>query len=94
MTDYTLEPEPLHLGGSLQMKVTRGAESWQFFAFVFAAVVTLALTLIDEIPDYLGWWRLAAKVVAFVVIGYLTLRNVTAGEWLIRVLQAFKEEQR
>jgi hypothetical protein len=31
--------------------VTRGAETWQFFAFVFAAAVTLALALIDEMRD-------------------------------------------
>jgi hypothetical protein len=29
---------------------------------VFAAVVALALVLVDEIRDRLQWWRLAAKV--------------------------------
>ena len=27
----------------------RGAESWQFFAFVFTVVIALAFTLIDEL---------------------------------------------
>ena len=27
----------------------RGAESWQFLAFVFTAVIALAFTLIDEL---------------------------------------------
>jgi hypothetical protein len=49
------------------------------FAFVFAAVVALALALIDEIPDRLQWWRLAAKVGAFGGFGYLTLVNVGSG---------------
>ena len=34
----------------------RGAESWQFFAFVFTAVIALAFTLIDEL--YCPWPRI------------------------------------
>lgn len=40
--------------------VVRSAEAWQFFAFVFAALVTRALALVDEIPDRLWLWRIAA----------------------------------
>jgi hypothetical protein len=51
----------------------RGAESWQFFAFVFTAVIVLAFTLINELV-HLGW-RIILKLVAFALIGYLTLFN-------------------
>jgi len=73
------------------LSVTRGAERWQFFAFVFAAAVTLALTLIDEIPD--ARWRVPAKAASFVVLAYLLLRNNRVRDRLARVLQAFKEER-
>jgi hypothetical protein len=33
----------------------RGAESWQFFAFVFTAVIVLAFTMINELPRQRGW---------------------------------------
>jgi hypothetical protein len=72
--------------------VGRGAESWQFFAFVFAALVTLALTLIDELPDKLHLWRIAAKVLAFPVVGYGTLLSSWGRERLVRLLNAFKVE--
>ncbi len=71
--------------------VTRGPESWQFFAFVFAAIVTLALTLVDEIPS--PRWRIVAKIVAFFVMGYLTLVNVRVRNTLVRLLGAFKKER-
>ena len=35
--------------------VTRGAESWQFFAFVLAAVAAFGLSLIEELHVALGW---------------------------------------
>jgi hypothetical protein len=59
----------------------RGAESWQFFAFVFAAVITFAFTLINELL-HLGW-RIILKLVAFAFIGYLTLltRGYKIASW-------------
>jgi hypothetical protein len=73
--------------------VTRGPESWQFFAFVFAAAVTVALTLADEIPDTHQRWRIATKLVTFFGLAYLTLVNVTMRNWLAWLLGIFKEER-
>jgi hypothetical protein len=70
------------------------AETWQFFAFVFAALVTLALTLLDEIPDRLEAARILAKVAAFFLLAYLTLVNVCIRNQLAKLLVRFKEERR
>ena len=42
---------------------------------MFAALVTLALALLDEIPG--RSWRIASKVVAFIGLAYLLLVNVS-----------------
>jgi len=99
MTDYRLDAEPGNYsinGSPAGLEVTRGAESWQFFAFVFAALVTLALTLLDEIPDdQWPWWgRIAPKLLAFIVLGYVTLVDNRVRRWLLsRLLPAFKRER-
>ena len=54
-------------------QVMRGAESWQFFAFVFGAVVAVAFGFIDEVKDDWWKWRIGLKVAAFLEFGYLTL---------------------
>lgn len=96
MTENSLKDESrtLQLTGSATVTATRGAETWQFFAFVFAAVVTLALTLLGEIPDHHRLWRISTKVVAFFGLAYLVLVNVKVREWLARLLLSFKEERR
>ena len=81
-------------GSPRALIVGRAAETWQFFAFVFAAAVTLVLALIDEMPDRLAAWRIAAKVVAFGGLAYLTLVNIRVRNWLARLLGRFKEERR
>src|SRR6266571_9482153 len=94
MTDDTgkLEAGRYEITGSpAGFSVLRGAETWQFFAFVFAAVVTLALALLDEIPDRLWPWWIAAKVAAFLLVAYLALVNVTVRGRLSIVLGIFKE---
>jgi hypothetical protein len=68
----------------------RGAESWQFFAFVFTAVIALAFTLINELPRQRGW-RIILKLAAFALIGYLTLFNPWVQNLLVGVLHVFKE---
>src|SRR5436309_2660726 len=103
MTDYSMNAEPgkyeikaggeIRPTGNISGTVTRSAESWQFFAFVFAAVATLALTLLDDLPDDLRLWRIAAKVVAFFVISYFTLVNTQARNALVRLLGVFNEER-
>lgn len=96
MTGHIVEAEA-HAHGKAAVQgigaVVRGAETWQFFAFVFAAVVTLALALLDEMPDRLWGWRVGAKVAAFVVLAYLLLYNVTVRRRLVILLGAFKEDR-
>ena len=74
--------------------VTRAAETWQFFAFVFAALATLAFALLDEMPDRLAVGRIAAKLVAFGGLAYLLLFNIRVRNWLAGLLPRFKEERR
>jgi hypothetical protein len=66
----------------------RGAESWQFFAFVFTAVIVLAFTLINELRQC--GWRIIFKLVAFALVGYLTLFNPWVQNLLVGVLQVSK----
>jgi hypothetical protein len=66
----------------------RGAESWQFFAFVFAAVIALVFTLINEMRP--RGWRIILKLVAFALIGYLTLVDPWMQRRLVDVLHIFK----
>jgi membrane associated rhomboid family serine protease len=90
MTDYKLNAEPGRYevkGSSLSATVTRGAESWQFLAFVFAALVALAFALIDDIAAR-NWWRLGVKLAAFAVVGYLTLFDPKVRNWLVGFLSA------
>jgi hypothetical protein len=62
-----LEPGRFQIQGQdVTLSIRRAAEMWQFFAFVFAALVTVALALIDEIPDEAWRWRIAAKIGTFV----------------------------
>ena len=83
---YGIEGQPAEL------IVTRVAETWQFFAFVFAALVTLALTILDEIPN--RPWRIAAKLVTFFALAYLVLVNVRVRGRLSALLVRFKHERR
>jgi hypothetical protein len=51
---------------SVSVQVVRGSESWQFLAFVFAAVFGLAISLLDEVgyvEKQPSWVRMAAKFV-------------------------------
>jgi hypothetical protein len=69
-----------------------GAEHWQFFAFAFAALVTIGFVLLDEIP---GPWprffpRWGAKILVFIGLGYLTLYNWTVKDLLVRMLPTIK----
>ena len=55
MTDTRVTPETGRLeirGERLVREITRGAESWQFFAFFFGAALTLLFGMIDLIE---GW---------------------------------------
>ena len=95
MTDYRLKSESgsyAVAGMGLTATVTRGAESWQFFAFVFAAIVTLAFALLDEIPLPPGYSRSLAKVGAFLACVEVTLINRRCRNKLVGLLIRFKTE--
>jgi hypothetical protein len=68
MTDYSLNAEPGRYeitGSPLEMTVTRSAESWQFFAFIFGALLATAFAFIDELPAVR--WRIGLKIPALVL---------------------------
>lgn len=67
----------------------RAAESWQFFAFVFTAVIALVFTLINEVPRQRGW-RIVLKLVTFALFGYLTLFNPWVQQRLVELLHLAK----
>jgi hypothetical protein len=97
MTDHRLKAEMgsyALTGYPATLTVTRGAETWQFFAFIFAAVLTLVLALVDEIPEVHWRWRIAAKVLSFVGLAYFMLINIRVRNWLARLLLVFKDERR
>jgi hypothetical protein len=77
--------EPTRTTETLGAQVIHGAESWQFFAFVFIAVITLAFNLINEVPRQRGW-RIVLKLMTFALFGYLTLFNPWVQNLLVSVL--------
>jgi len=74
---------------SLTMKVTRGPESWQFFAFVFSAVVILEFSLIDDFMST-GWLRAVVQVASFAATFCIVVLNKGVRNWLIGVLGRIK----
>ena len=83
-------------GQDAGLAITRVAETWQFFAFVFAAAVAFLLALIDEVPTGevpIAWGRVLLKVGAFFLVGYLTLINRWFRNILARLLTKFKTER-
>ena len=98
MTDYRMKAETgkFHLGGSADtgLILTHSAEIWQFWAFVFAAILTLAFAVADELLAAPGWGRLGAKVALFIGLGYFTMFNRWAQGRLIRLLRIVKEQRR
>jgi hypothetical protein len=81
--------EPTRMTETLGTQLSRGAESWQFFAFVFTAMIVLAFSLINELPRQRGW-RIILKLVAFALFGYLTLFNPWVQNLLVSVLNVAK----
>lgn len=91
-------PEPMALHETLSKTVIRGSESWQFFAFVFGAVLLLLYGLIDDLvgdarPIRLSAaWKAITKAVTFFVVGYVTLLSPGGRNFLVWILQAFTHE--
>jgi hypothetical protein len=73
----------------MEQTAIRGAESWQFFAFVFTAVVLLVFNLINEVPRLRGL-RLILKLATFGLIGYLVLLNPWVQKQLVTLLEVLK----
>ena len=71
------------------MKVIRGPESWQFFAFVFVALLTIEVALLQGIPWY--WLRAILDLLAFAFTFYVTMVNKFVRNWLVRVMTTMKE---
>jgi hypothetical protein len=81
---------------SVSVAVRRGAESWQFFAFVFAAVYALFITLFDECKQgWLNHWgvRVATKCLVFAVLFFLIMKSAWFHNALIRLLDWLVTEQ-
>jgi hypothetical protein len=72
-------------------RLTRGFETWQFFAFVFMAAVTLEIALISAISCV--WIRLGSDTLAFVGTFYIVMLNGCVRNWLAGVLPIIKEER-
>jgi hypothetical protein len=72
-------------------RVIRGAESWQFFAFIFTAAVVLEIAWISEVPNV--WARLALDTLAFVGTFYTVMLNGRVRNWLVGRLKSIKEAE-
>jgi len=87
------EPPTYGITGSpLGRSLTRGAESWQFFAFVFAALITVGFAIIDDIAER-RWVRLLVRASVCAVITYLTLFSARGRNTLIGALNLWKVEK-
>ena len=90
-----VKPDPADMtwkGGAVYVMLRRTAEMWQFFAFVFAAVLTLVFALIDDGMDQ-GRYRAIVKVAAFVIFGYALLVNRSVRRALVWLLEWWKTER-
>ena len=98
--DHVITPAPARAIARTKdptVVIMLSAEHWQFFAFVFAALITLIFAVVDVVvgqPWFRPVWLLPIKLLFFVVLGYLTLRCRPVQRWLLRVLlTAIKEER-
>ena len=106
MTDYSMNAEGATYvieGSTVELRRDFSTEGWQFFAFVFAALTTLAFALLDELlHPSTGFWvyggvyvspralGVILKVLVFAVLGYLMLFCPPVKEFIIRVLPYIK----
>jgi hypothetical protein len=80
---------------TISVQVTRSSETWQFYAFIFAAVYALVANLQDEIrlKEWKPWWvRISFKIIVFFVLAYLFLLNHWMRNHLAQFLGWFKVE--
>ena len=97
--DYRMNAEPGEYkitGSDSSGTIMRTAESWQFFAFVFAALLTFVLSLIDSVvaAGYTTAIRgFFLKVLSAMAVGYVVLFNKRGRNTLVRWLTTWKEER-
>lgn len=87
--------ESLQTEATAGIAVKRGAESWQFFAFLFGTVFALAVTIIDEIKDIARRWPWLwpiAKLIVLTFCFYLFMLNHWMHNKLIVFLDWMKTE--
>ena len=91
-----LDPADLSLKGQrLQAIVVRTAESWQFFAFVFAAVLALAYAVMNDLLEGANWhwrWKLVLRIGLFVASWYVFMRDRWVRKQLVRFMGWTKRE--
>jgi hypothetical protein len=91
-----ITPGPASAGSGTSgptVKIQVSAEHWQFFAFVFAAFVTLAFTVLDSLSSHLSAaWVVGVKVMAFVFLAWVTLWFWPIKKMLIRLLPTITTE--
>jgi hypothetical protein len=94
MADEHVRIEPAGPMRSQEMRLLlrRGAEAWQFFAFVFGALAAVGFVFIDDIADR-RWLRLLLRAFFCGVLAYVTLFNRGCRNRLMRVLERWKTEE-
>jgi hypothetical protein len=78
--------------GDVSSETTRGAESWQFFVRLRGSS-DARLRVLDDL-DIARWSRIVLKVLSFLAIGYLILRNDHVKNRLVGLLGKFNKERR
>lgn len=81
---------------TVSVTVRRGAESWQFFAFIFAAFYALVVTIFDEWKcSFLAkaWVRIGIKLLVFVCLFLLIMKSTRFHNILVSFLNWLVTEQ-
>jgi hypothetical protein len=96
--NQVITPEPASAGSGISgptVKIQVSAEHWQFFAFVFAAVVTLVFVVLDALSSRMSVaLSVSMKVIMFGVLAYLTLWCWPVKKFLMRRLPGITTESR
>lgn len=81
----------MFIDDKVSVVVTRGVESWQFFAFVFAATCGLGLSVIEDLvrrPPL----RIPIKLAWFLCTFYCVMVNAWVGNRLVTFLTWLKHQ--
>jgi hypothetical protein len=79
------------ISDKISVVVERGAESWQFFAFIFAVVCGLGLTIIDDVIKRTRV-RIPAKIGWFLCSFYVLMVNAWVDNRLVQLLIWLKRQ--